>query len=181
MTSATPADLIAQLTPAEQEVLACVVRGYPNRQIASVLCLGLSTVKAHLRSVFIKLGVGNRTEAAMLAVQAGLHLELDENLPVADETRGRPALGAAGEFRDYCLKLAVADAEWAKAQDEGLSALVRRLLAWQRFLAEQPDGAGELEQALYVATWGLKDGLDSDEQALLCRVVLRQVGEVCGG
>jgi DNA-binding NarL/FixJ family response regulator len=52
----------------EKQVLAMVVRGLANRQIASELFLAESTVKSHLGSAFQKLGVHSRNEAAALLV-----------------------------------------------------------------------------------------------------------------
>ena len=48
----------------EKQVLALVVRGLGNRQIAARLFLSESTVKSHLASAFQKLGVRSRKEAA---------------------------------------------------------------------------------------------------------------------
>jgi DNA-binding NarL/FixJ family response regulator len=52
----------------EKQVLALVVKGFANRQIASELFLAESTVKSHLGSAFQKLGVHSRNEAAALLV-----------------------------------------------------------------------------------------------------------------
>jgi two-component system NarL family response regulator len=60
------------LTGRELAVLDLVARGKTNRQIAADLSMGEETVKAHLKHVFAKLEVGDRTEAAMIAVQKGL-------------------------------------------------------------------------------------------------------------
>jgi DNA-binding NarL/FixJ family response regulator len=60
----------------EKEVLAMVVRGYPNQQIADCLYLAESTVKSHLGSAFQKLGVHSRTEAAALLVDSSEGLGL---------------------------------------------------------------------------------------------------------
>ena len=60
------------LTGRELAVLTLVARGKTNRQIGAELSMGEETVKAHLKHVFAKLEVGDRTEAAMLAVQKGL-------------------------------------------------------------------------------------------------------------
>lgn len=53
-----------QLTDREQEVLALLAQGSSNSQIAAMLNLSESTVKFHLRNLYSKLGVTNRTEAA---------------------------------------------------------------------------------------------------------------------
>jgi DNA-binding NarL/FixJ family response regulator len=55
------------LTEREQEVLALVGRGLPNKQIARTLGIRESTVKAHLTSVFAAIGVRDRTSAALWA------------------------------------------------------------------------------------------------------------------
>jgi DNA-binding NarL/FixJ family response regulator len=60
------------LTGRELAVLGLVARGRTNRQIGAELSMGEETVKAHLKHVFAKLEVSDRTEAAMMAVQKGL-------------------------------------------------------------------------------------------------------------
>ncbi len=52
------------LSEREQEVLALVAEGKSNAQIAAALNLSENTIKFHLRSLYAKLGVTNRTEAA---------------------------------------------------------------------------------------------------------------------
>jgi LuxR family maltose regulon positive regulatory protein len=52
------------LTHRERDILSTVARGLTNREIAECFSLSETTVKWHLRNVFSKLGVGNRTEAA---------------------------------------------------------------------------------------------------------------------
>ncbi len=59
------------LSHRESTVLAMVARGHTNAEIATSLFLAESTVKSHLRSVFAKLGVNSRQEAAAVA-QAGV-------------------------------------------------------------------------------------------------------------
>ena len=54
------------------EVLRLIVQGLSNREIAQHLYLSEKTVKAHLAAIFRKLGVTNRTQAAMVAVQMGV-------------------------------------------------------------------------------------------------------------
>jgi DNA-binding NarL/FixJ family response regulator len=67
---ATPAELESLgLTPREAEVLFWVARGKTNDEIATVLGIGLTTVKKHLESTFMKLGVENRTTAAAMALE----------------------------------------------------------------------------------------------------------------
>ncbi len=57
------------LTEREREVLALMVAGMNNQQIAAHLTVSVSTVKYHVSNVISKLGASNRTEAATLAVQ----------------------------------------------------------------------------------------------------------------
>jgi DNA-binding NarL/FixJ family response regulator len=59
----------AELTEREQEVLALVGRGLANKQIARALGIREATVKAHLTSVFQRIGVRDRTSAALWAQQ----------------------------------------------------------------------------------------------------------------
>jgi len=59
------------LTPREREVLGHVAAGRSNREIARVLDVSEKTVKAHVSSVLAKLGVQDRTQAAVLAVRHG--------------------------------------------------------------------------------------------------------------
>jgi DNA-binding NarL/FixJ family response regulator len=60
------------LTRREQDILALLSEGRSNRSIAQNLYLSEKTVKAHLAAIFRKLGVTNRTQAAMMAVQMGV-------------------------------------------------------------------------------------------------------------
>lgn len=60
---------LACLTPRESEVLTLVADGCQNKEIAARLDLSENTVKLHLRNIISKLGVHNRTEAAMIHAQ----------------------------------------------------------------------------------------------------------------
>jgi DNA-binding NarL/FixJ family response regulator len=57
------------LTRREREVLAELAKGRSNREIARALRISEKTVKAHVSSVLAKLGVPDRTQAALLAVR----------------------------------------------------------------------------------------------------------------
>ena len=65
----TPASL---LTPREHEVLGLIARGQSNKVIARELGVSEKTVKTHVSNVLAKLGVTDRTQAALYAVREGL-------------------------------------------------------------------------------------------------------------
>jgi DNA-binding NarL/FixJ family response regulator len=60
------------LTPREIEVLSLLCEGLSNQQMAHRLHISVRTVEAHLTHIYAKLGVGSRTEAALLAQREGL-------------------------------------------------------------------------------------------------------------
>jgi DNA-binding NarL/FixJ family response regulator len=60
------------LSPREQEVLALLALGRTNAEIGEQLFLSVDTVKTYVRRVFAKLGVNNRTQAAMRAAERSL-------------------------------------------------------------------------------------------------------------
>lgn len=60
------------LTPREREVLRLVAAGLSNRLIARELALAEKTVKTHVSAILSKLGVADRTQAALYAVRSGL-------------------------------------------------------------------------------------------------------------
>jgi HD-GYP domain-containing protein (c-di-GMP phosphodiesterase class II) len=62
----------AGLTPRESEVLALLSTGMPNKSIARELRISPKTVSNHIERVYSKLGVSNRTGAAMYAMQYGI-------------------------------------------------------------------------------------------------------------
>src|SRR5438093_2764310 len=71
-TAAAALGEVRQLTPREREVLRLMVEGLANKEIAHRLDLSERTVKTHVSSVLGKLGVADRTQAAVLAVKSGL-------------------------------------------------------------------------------------------------------------
>jgi DNA-binding NarL/FixJ family response regulator len=64
---ATPA-----LTSREVSVLELVAKGLSNKEIGAVLFVSEDTIKTHLKHIFVKLGVSDRTEAALFALQQGV-------------------------------------------------------------------------------------------------------------
>lgn len=60
------------LTQRESEILSFVVTGLSNRGIANKLVIGDETVKSHLRSIYRKLGVSDRTSAVATALREGI-------------------------------------------------------------------------------------------------------------
>ena len=57
--------LVEPLTERELEVLRLLTVGLPSKEIASTLVIAVGTVKQHLKHIYGKLGVHNRTEAAL--------------------------------------------------------------------------------------------------------------------
>ncbi len=60
------------LTKREQEILALVASGKTNQEIAEELYIAPGTVRVHIHAILQKLGVRDRTQAALMAVQKGL-------------------------------------------------------------------------------------------------------------
>ncbi len=72
---ATPrfsADVEVPLTPRESEVLRQLVSGLTNKEIAQALHISYETVKEHIQHILRKVGVSDRTQAAVWAVRKGL-------------------------------------------------------------------------------------------------------------
>ena len=82
------------LTPRERQVLSMLSRGRANREIARVLSLSEETVKSHVSNVLAKLGLQDRTQAAIFGLQQGL-VPLDEAL--SDGASGRAEGVGGGE------------------------------------------------------------------------------------
>jgi DNA-binding NarL/FixJ family response regulator len=73
LTGPAPAtDAMAVLTERELEVLRLIAAGRSNREIARELVVAEKTVKTHVSNVLMKLGVQDRTQAALYAVRHGL-------------------------------------------------------------------------------------------------------------
>jgi DNA-binding NarL/FixJ family response regulator len=78
------------LTSRERDILGLLSEGRSNRDIAQNLYLSEKTVKAHLAAVFRKLGVTNRTQAAMAAVSMGIGPPGQANEEDNGDDRPRP-------------------------------------------------------------------------------------------
>jgi NarL family two-component system response regulator LiaR len=62
---------LASLTEREVEVLRLIAEGMTNQQIGETLFIGIKTVKTHVSNILAKLGVEDRTQAAVLALKNG--------------------------------------------------------------------------------------------------------------
>jgi NarL family two-component system response regulator LiaR len=69
-----PKSRLETLTPREHEVLALMVKGMGNNEIADVLMIELSTTKSHVGSILSKLGVASRTEVIALVMEDTFNL-----------------------------------------------------------------------------------------------------------
>jgi DNA-binding NarL/FixJ family response regulator len=63
---------VQRLSPRERDVLRLIALGQSNKEIAAALDLTVSTVKTHVEHVIGKLGVSDRTQAAVRAIELGL-------------------------------------------------------------------------------------------------------------
>lgn len=61
-----------ELTPAESNILRMIVGGMSNKEIAFALDISENTVKTHVKNIFGKIGVSDRTSAATMAIKRGL-------------------------------------------------------------------------------------------------------------
>ncbi len=63
---------VKDLTPTEFAILGLIARGRTNREICGITGRTANTVKVHIRNIFPKLGVTNRSEAASVAIRRGI-------------------------------------------------------------------------------------------------------------
>ena len=74
-------DALSNTTPREREVLGCLAAGLSNKQIARQMRIAEKTVKSHLTNTFQKIGVMDRTQAAIWAIEHGIAPVLDDDRP----------------------------------------------------------------------------------------------------
>jgi DNA-binding NarL/FixJ family response regulator len=75
-----PGEPFHPLSGREMEVLACVTQGMSNKEIATMLGISHQTVKNHVTAILRKLGVEDRTQAAVYALRHGwVRLQETEN------------------------------------------------------------------------------------------------------
>ena len=59
-----------ELTDRENEVLEQIAYGFTNKEISGILFISESTVENHIHSIYLKLGISNRAQAVVHAIQA---------------------------------------------------------------------------------------------------------------
>jgi DNA-binding NarL/FixJ family response regulator len=69
---AATASVVARLTGREREVLVLIAEGLSNAEIGARMYLSVGTIKDHVSAILVKLDVGSRVQAALLAERAGL-------------------------------------------------------------------------------------------------------------
>jgi ATP/maltotriose-dependent transcriptional regulator MalT len=79
--------LVEPLSKREREVLTILVRGASNQEIACALTITHNTVKRHVKTILAKLGVSNRTQAVVCALQFGLLEQKPTKAPPRQRSR----------------------------------------------------------------------------------------------
>lgn len=84
--------LVGTLSPRECDILELVTAGYSNQRIAEACLLSVHTVRAHVQSILVKLGVHSKLEAIVAAMRHG-RIPVNGRMPTDD---GPPADGENG-------------------------------------------------------------------------------------
>jgi two-component system, NarL family, nitrate/nitrite response regulator NarL len=79
-----------QLSPREQQILAFLAQGEPNKAIARQCNITESTVKVHLKAILRKIDAHNRTQAAIWAVANGYRCAIIANIPFIETKSSTP-------------------------------------------------------------------------------------------
>jgi len=89
---ATPQDrtVLDHLTKREIEVWQLIAKGQTNREIAMALSLSVGTIKIHVEHILAKLGVSDRTQAAVRAVELGIWKAATAAVELDDPADDRP-------------------------------------------------------------------------------------------
>jgi LuxR family maltose regulon positive regulatory protein len=64
--------MVESLSERELDILRLIATGRSNQEIADILVIAMSTVKSHINSIYGKLGTNRRTQAVVIARDAGL-------------------------------------------------------------------------------------------------------------
>ena len=147
---------VEQLTRREHDVLRLVAQGQTNAEVARNLSVTVATVKTHIEHIIAKLGVADRTQAAVRAVELGLL-----------SARTLTTVLFTDIVRSTELAIELGDRAWHDLKLRHHS-LVRRELA--RFQGEEIDTAGD----------GFLATFDAPERAVLCACAVRDAVQAIG-
>jgi DNA-binding NarL/FixJ family response regulator len=147
---------VERLTPREHDVLRLVAQGQTNAEIAKRLIVSVATVKTHIEHIIAKLGVADRTQAAVRAVDLGLLA-----------ARTLTTVLFTDIARSTELAVEMGDRRWHDLKQRH-HAVVRRELA--RFHGEEIDTAGD----------GFLAAFDAPERAVRCACAVRDAVRALG-
>jgi DNA-binding NarL/FixJ family response regulator len=147
---------VERLTPRELDVLRLVAQGQTNAEVATHLTVSIGTVKTHIEHIIAKLGVADRTQAAVRAVELGLL-----------SARRLTTVLVTDIVRSTELAVELGDGRWHDLKQRH-HALVRRELA--RFQGEEIDTAGD----------GFLVTFDGPERAVRCACAVRDAVQSLG-
>ncbi|MBI2759895.1 MAG: response regulator [Chloroflexi bacterium] len=145
----TDSATVERLTPREHDVLRLVAQGQTNAEVAKNLVVTVATVKTHIEHIIAKLGVADRTQAAVRAVELGLL-----------SARALTTVLFTDIVRSTELAVEMGDRRWHDLKQRHHT-LVRRELA--RFHGKEIDTAGD----------GFLATFDAPERAVRCAHAVR--------